>query len=137
MLRKLVLATAIAASSVLLSPQAVNAFELSGAWATSTELCSKVFARKGRANQVGFTNFSGAYGGGFIAEANRLRGKSGNCVIKSKNESGQTVNLVVACASGVMLSKIQFFLKVIDADTIIRDFPGIEEMNVEYHRCRI
>lgn len=136
-LRKLVLATAITASSVPLSPQEVNAFDLSGAWATSAEECSKVFARKGRANQVSFTNFSGAYGGGFIAEANRLRGKFQSCVIKSKKESGQTVNLVVACASGVMLSKIQFFLKVIDADTITREFPGIEEMNVEYHRCRI
>jgi hypothetical protein len=135
--RKLVLATAITASSVPLSAQEVNAFDLFGAWATSAEQCSKVFARKGRANQVSFTNFSGAYGGGFIAEANRLRGKFQSCVIKSKNESGQTVNLVVSCASGVMLSKVQFFLKVIDADTIIREFPGIEEMNVEYHRCRI
>jgi hypothetical protein len=36
-----------------------------------------------------------------------------------------------------MLSKVQFFLKVIDADTITREFPGIEEMNIKYHRCRI
>lgn len=135
--RKLVLATAIAASSVLLSPQEVNAFDLAGAWATSAEQCSKVFARKGRANQVGFTNLSGAYGGGFIAEADRLRGKFQSCQIKAKNESGQTVNLVVACASGVMVSKVQFFLKVIDADTITREFPGIEGMDVAYHRCRI
>ena len=134
---KLVLAAAITASSVPLSPQEVYAFDLSGAWATSAEQCSKVFARRGRANQVNFTNFSGAYGGGFIAEADRLRGKSASCVIKAKNESGQTVNLVVACASGVMLSKVQFFLKVIDADTITREFPGIEEMNIQYHRCHI
>jgi hypothetical protein len=135
--RKLVLATAIAATSVPLSPQEVNAFDLSGAWATSAEQCSKVFARKGRANQVSFTSFSGVYGGGFLAEANRLRGKFESCLIKSKKETGQTVNLVVACASGIMLSKVQFFLKVIDADTITREFPGIEGMDVEYHRCRI
>src|SRR3954468_7785729 len=68
-LRKLVVATAVAAGSALLSPQGVNAFELTGAWATSADQCSKVFARKGRAKQISFTNFSGVYGGGFIADA--------------------------------------------------------------------
>jgi hypothetical protein len=136
-LRNLVLATAIAAGSALLSPQEVNAFELTGAWATSADQCSKVFARKGRAKQISFTNFSGVYGGGFIAEANRLRGKFENCSVKSRKQSGQTINLVVACASGIMLSNVQFFLKVIDDDTISRDFPGMEGMEVKYHRCQI
>ena len=135
--RNLVLAMAIAAGSGLLSPLEANAFELTGAWATSAEQCSKVFARKGRANQVNFTNFSGVYGGGFIAEANRLRGKFENCSIKSRKESGQTINLVVACASGIMLSNVQFFLKVLDDNTISREFPGMEGMEVTYHRCQI
>jgi hypothetical protein len=137
MLGKLVLATAIAAGSVPLSPQEVNAFELTGAWATSADQCSKVFVRKGRANQVNFTNFSGVYGGGFIAETNRLRGKFESCSVKSRKESSQTINLVVACASGIMLSNVQFFLKVIDDDTISREFPGMEGMEVKYHRCKI
>jgi len=136
-LRKLVLATVIAAGSLPLSPQGVNAFELTGAWATSADQCSKVFARKGRAQQISFTNFSGVYGGGFIAETNRLRGKFENCLIKSRKESGQTINLVVACASGIMLSSVQFFLKVIEDNTISREFPGIEGMEVKYHRCQI
>src|ERR1700704_6552997 len=136
-LRNLVLATAIMAGSVLLSLQELSAFELTGAWATSAGQCGKVFARKGRANQVSFTNFSGVYGGGFIAEANRVRGKSESCLIKSRKDSGQAINLVVACASGIMLSNVQFFLKVIDDDTISREFPGIEGMEVKYHRCQI
>jgi len=136
-LRNLFLATAIAAGSALLSSQEVSAFELTGAWATSADQCSKVFVRKGRANQVTFTNFSGVYGGGFIAEANRLRGKFESCTLKSRKESSQTINLVVACASGIMLSNVQFFLKVIDDDTISRDFPGMEGMEVKYHRCKI
>ena len=135
-LRSLVLAAAIAAASVPVS-QEVSAFELTGAWATSSDQCSKVFARKGRANQVGFTNFPGVYGGGFIAEAGRLRGKSEICSVKSRKESGQTINLVVACASGIMLSNVQFLLKVIDDDTISREFPGMEGMEVKYHRCQI
>ena len=133
----LVLATAIAAGSAPLSSHEVSAFELTGAWATSVDQCGKVFTRKGRANQVTFTNFSGVYGGGFIAEANRLRGKFESCSVKSRKESNQTINLVVACASGIMLSNVQFFLKVIDDDTISREFPGMEGMEVKYHRCQI
>lgn len=136
-LRKLVLVMAIAAGYGLLSPQEANAFELAGAWATSGHQCGKVFARKGRANKIHFSSFSGVYGGGFIAEANRLRGKFENCSIKSRKESGQTINLVVACASGIMLSNVQFFLKVIDDNSISREFPGIEGMEVTYHRCQI
>jgi hypothetical protein len=136
-LRNLFLVTTIIAAVALLSLQELKAFELAGAWATSAEQCGKVFARKGRANQVSFTNFSGIYGGGFIAEANRLRGKFENCLIKSRKESGQNINLVVACASGIMLSNVQFFLKVLDDNTISRDFPGMEGMEVTYHRCQI
>jgi hypothetical protein len=136
-LRKLALVTAIAIGSGLLSSHEVNAFELTGAWATSADQCGKIFARKGRANQVDFTNFSGMYGGGFIAEASRLRGKLENCLIKSRKESDQTINLVVACAKGIMLSNVQFFLKVLDDNTISREFPGMEEMEVTYHRCQI
>ena len=135
-LRNLVLATAITAGSVL-SLQELNAFELTGAWATSADRCGKIFARKGRANQVDFTNFSGVYGGGFIVEASRLRGKLENCLIKSRKESDQTINLVVACAKGIMLSNVQFFLKVLDDNTISREFPGMEGMEVTYHRCQI
>ena len=133
----LLLVAAVAAAFIVLSTRQLRAFELAGAWATSAEQCGKVFARKGRAKQVNFTNFSGVYGGGFIAEANRLRGKFENCLIKSRKESGQTINLVVACASGIMLSNVQFFLKVLDDNTISREFPGMEGMEVTYHRCQI
>jgi len=97
---------------------------------TSAPRCSP--ARDG--NRVDFTRFSGLYGAGFVAEADRLRGKFESCLIKSRKESGQTINLVVACASGIMLSNVQFFLKVLDDNTVSRDFPGME---VTYHRCQI
>ena len=131
-----VLAATVVASVFVLSGK-VSAFDLTGAWATSADQCSKVFARKGRASQLNFTNFSGVYGGGFIAETNRVRGKFESCLIKSRKDSDQIINLVVACASGIMLSNIQFFLKVIDDNTISREFPGMEGMEVKYHRCQI
>ena len=135
--RSVVLATAISAGSALLSPQDVKAFDLAGAWATRADLCTKVFARRGRAQGVNFTKFSDVYGGGFIADSDRLKGKFDNCKIKSRKEDDQTINLVVACASGIMLSDVQFFLKIIDDNTISREFPGIEGMEVMYHRCQI
>jgi hypothetical protein len=136
-LRNTILAAAVAAGPFPLSPQRAAAFELTGAWATSADQCGKVFIRGGRANQVGFTNFSGVYGGGFIAEPGRLLGKFESCLIKSKKEDDRIVNLVAACASGIMLSKVQFFLKMVDDDTISPEFPGMEDMEVKYHRCKI
>lgn len=111
--------------------------DLNGAWAGDADQCHKVFARRGRANEISFTNLSNAYGGGFIAEPNRLRSKFEACSIKSRKDDGQTINLVVACAKGIMLSNVQFFLKVVDDNTITRLFPGIEGMEVNYHRCKI
>ena len=136
-LRKLILAMAILAGFPLVLSQPANAFELTGAWATNAAQCPNIFARTGRARQVGFASFSRIYGGGFIAEANHLKGKFSNCLIKSRKESGQTINLIVACASGIMLSDVQFFLKVVDDNTIAREFPGMEEAEVSYHRCHI
>jgi len=36
-----------------------------------------------------------------------------------------------------MVSNVQFFLKVLDDNTISREFPGMEGMEVKYHRCQI
>ena len=137
-LRNLVLATAISLRFTLLSPQRANAFELAGALVTSADQCGKVFTRKGRANKVPALRISpGVHGGGFIVESDCLKGKFQSCLVKSRKESSQTINLVVACASGVMLSNVQFFLKVIDDNSISREFPGMEGMDVKYYRCQI
>ncbi|WP_375782658.1 hypothetical protein ACE10Z_22135 [Bradyrhizobium sp. Pha-3] len=127
----------VVAGMIFALPDHALAFDLAGAWATSANQCGKVFARKGRANQVTFTNFSGVYGGGFIAEADRLRGKFENCKIKSRKDDSKDINIIVGCASGIMVSNVQFFLKVVDDDTITREFPGIEGMQVSYHRCKL
>jgi hypothetical protein len=119
------------------SMDAARAFDLTGAWASSAENCSKVFTRKGRSNEVTFSNFSGLYGAGFIAEPNRLRGKFDKCTIKSRKDDGQNVNLLVGCASGIMVSNVQFFLKIVDDNRITRMFPGIDGMEITYHRCTI
>ena len=70
-------------------------------------------------------------------EGDRLRGKFAKCRIKTRKEEGQSVNLIAACATDIMFSNVQFVLKVIDDDTITRVFPGIDGIEVKYHRCRI
>jgi len=75
-------------------------------------------------------------GGGFIAEADRLRGKFASCKIKSKKEDGQTVNIIAGCATDIMLSNVQFSLKVLEPDKVSRMFPGMD-MEISYYRCPI
>jgi hypothetical protein len=35
----------------------------------------------------------------------------------------------------MMLSSVQFSLKELDANSIIRQFPGMEDMEIRYQRC--
>jgi hypothetical protein len=132
-LRNLMLAAAITAGSGLLSQLEVNALELNGAWATSSDQCTKVFARQG--GKLGFAEMSDLYGGGFIVDGNEIVGKFARCRIKARKDSGQNVNLIAACASDIMLSTVQFSLKELDANSLVRLFPGIDEVEIRYHRC--
>ena len=121
----------------LILPERAVAVELTGAWTPYADKCNKVFVRRGRANQIDFAEFPGVYGGGFIIEPDRLSGKFARCTIKSRKEDGQSLNLIAGCATDIMLSNVQFVLKVVDDDNIARVFPGIEGMEVKYHRCRL
>ena len=80
---------------------------------------------------------SDQHGGGFIIEANRLRGKFATCKIKTTKEEGQTVNMIAGCATDIMLSNVQFSLKMLEPNKISRIFPGIEDVAISYHRCPI
>jgi hypothetical protein len=128
--------TATVFASLLFIKEA-HAFDLSGAWSTDADNCRQVFIRKGRAKQIGFTAFSEQHGGGFIVEADRLRGKFASCKIKTRKEDGQAVNILAGCATDIMLSNVQFSLKIIKPDEITRVFPGIADMEIKYYRCPI
>ena len=133
--RKAALWAAMIVSLIL--PECAAAAQLTGAWAADADKCDKVFVRRGRARQIDFAEFPGVHGGGFIIEADRLRGKFAKCRIKTRKEDGQSLNLIAGCATDIMLSNVQFVLKTVDDDNIARVFPGIEGMEVKYHRCRL
>jgi hypothetical protein len=124
--------TLLLAVAVAMSGPAA-AFDLNGAWASDADNCAKVFVRKGA--QVTFTDMSDVYGGGFIIEGDQITGKFARCRIKARKDDGNTINLVAACASDIMLQSVQFSLKEADANSVIRMFPGMEGMEIKYARC--
>ena len=117
----------------LAAPGAAAAFDLNGAWASDADNCAKVFVRKGA--QITFADMSDVYGGGFIIEGDQITGKFARCRIKAKKDDGATINLVAACASDIMLQNVQFSLREVDANTVIRMFPGMGGMEIRYARC--
>ena len=127
---------AIPAVAGLALVESAHALDLSGAWATDADQCSQVFVRKGRSSQIEFTAFSEQHGGGFIVEADRLRGKFASCRIKSRKEDGQIV-IIAGCATDIMLSNVQFSLKVLEPNRILRLFPGMADLEIRYDRCPI
>ena len=131
--RKPIASVALLLGSLLVMAGRAEAFELNGAWASDADQCAKVFVRQG--GRLGFTEMSDVYGGGFIIDDDQIVGKFARCRIKARKDDGVNVNLIAACATDIMLSSVQFSLKELDADSIARLFPGIEDMEVRYHRC--
>jgi len=130
--RNAVLLALFVSASLAISGSAI-AFDLNGAWASDADNCAKVFVRKGA--QVSFADMSDVYGGGFIIEGDQITGKFARCRIKAKKDDGNAINLVAACASDIMLQNVQFSLREVDANTVIRMFPGMEGMEIKYARC--
>jgi hypothetical protein len=73
--------------------------------------------------------------GGFIVDGDQIIGKFARCKIKARKDGRQTVNLIAACATDIMLSSVQLSAKALDADTIIRLFPGMDDIEIRYSRC--
>jgi hypothetical protein len=132
---KYAMAVAALTGSVFL--EQAHAADLVGAWVTNADACRHVFIRNGRTNRIGFTAFSEQYGGGFIVEADRLRGKFATCRIKTRKEDGDKINIIAGCATDIMLSNVQFNLKIVEPNKISRVFPEIAGMEINYYRCPI
>lgn len=120
-------------ASLLETVGRADALDLNGAWVSDADNCTKVFARNGA--QVGFTDMSDVYGGGFIINGDQIVGKFARCQIKARKDNGPYVNMVAACATDMMLSSVQFSLKELDANSLVRLFPGMGDMEIRYHRC--
>lgn len=121
-------------SCFLLTPQAY-AFDLTGAWATGADQCNKVFVKKG--DKISFAQFSEEFGGGFIADGNEVKSKTARCTIKSRKETGDTIDFQAACSSEIMATSMKLRLKILDANSIYRVFtdPDFAGMELTFYRC--
>jgi hypothetical protein len=119
--------------TLLMLPGQAWAIDLTGAWASSSDQCGKVF--KKNKNGITFIPDSDIYGAGFVADANQLRGRTARCTIKARKQVGDTLNLLTACATDIMLQNVEFSIKVLDDNKISRLFPGMEGMEITYYRC--
>ena len=126
----------LALTCALLVPTAqASAFELSGAWASQGDLCNLVFVKKG--SEVMFAELSDLYGSGFIIDNGRIRGKAGRCTIESKKQDGNSLTISAACATSIMNENMKFHIKIIDDDTLSREFDEVPGMTVNYSRCKL
>jgi len=119
--------------TLLTLPTQAWAIDLTGAWASDANQCSKVF--KKNKNAIAFQRDSDVYGAGFVADGNQLRGRTARCTIKSRKQVGDTLNLLAACATDIMLQNVEFTIKFLDDNKISRLFPGMEGMEITYYRC--
>ena len=111
-----------------------HAFDFNGAWTTNAQNCGKVFVKKN--NSVSVTRNADAYGGGFVVEANQIRGSFLRCKITTRKDEGAMLNLIAACSTDVALSPMQFSAKIEDENKITRIYPGMSDvMTVQYVRC--
>jgi hypothetical protein len=122
----------LAAAALSASP--ASAFDLNGAWTIDPGSCGKVFRKQGK--RVTLTSISDLYGGGFIIEGDRVRGKIVRCRIESRKEDGPVIHLNAACTTEIATEQIQLDLKVVNDNTVSKTFP---ETNIamDYHRCKL
>jgi hypothetical protein len=109
------------------------AIDLNGAWATDPSVCARVFLRKD--GNVTFQPDSDQYGGGFIVEGDYIRGQLQKCKINSRKEVAGTIHLLASCATDIMFSNMQFSVKIVDENNIVRVFPDMPDMSLPFARC--
>lgn len=124
---------AVSLTTVTLFTAPASAFDLNGVWASDDKRCDKIFKKTG--NQISFTKMADLYGSGFIVDGDKMRGKAARCTVTSRREDGEVVHLLASCASDIMLSNVQFSLKILDSNSVMRFFPDIPGMQLKYYRC--
>jgi hypothetical protein len=134
--RSIGLYTLLFCSWFLPSSQA-HAFDLTGAWATGADQCSKVFVKKG--DKISFAQFSEEFGAGFVAEGNEVRSKTDRCTIKSRKETGDTIDFQAVCASEITVTSVNLRLKILDANSVYRIFtdPDMAGLELTFYRCTL
>lgn len=119
----------------LLSNSSSYAFDLDGAWTTDVSACGKIF-EKDKEGRASIISGSSIYGGAFIVRGNSIFSANVTCTIKTRKDAGAVHHIVAVCAPGnVALSTFQLSYRVKDNNSIVRIYPGVEELDETYGRC--
>jgi len=119
--------------AAMLPARQALAFDLNGAWASQRDFCDRVFTKKG--GTMEFAEMSDLYGSGFIVNGDSIKAKAAKCTINSRRQDGDVTVLNASCATQIMTSELQFSYKSINDNTLLRSFPDIEGMTLQYSRC--
>ena len=101
---------------------------------------TRMFVQKssrGKGKSISFRPDSEVHGSGFIVEGNSIRGKGARCAIKARRQEAEILHLIAACATDIMLSDVQFSLKVVNDNKVSRVFPGMEGIELSFDRCSL
>jgi hypothetical protein len=121
--------------SIVCGGFSVQAADINGVWVSDTSACSKAFEKsKGR---VSFSKDAGIYVSGFIIDGNQIRGKIANCTINRRKDEGAIVNLIAVCSTDIAIDTIQFRLRMDGPNKLVREFPGLPELQMSYERCSL
>jgi hypothetical protein len=133
--KRLAQAAVACAGAVILPAGQVQATDLTGVWASDVQVCDKIFITKG--NKTSFREKSDLHGSGFIIEGHRIRGRTATCNVVKTRMDAAVVNMLASCATDVMLSTQQLMLRVENENAITRIFPGLEDLEIRFHRCPV
>lgn len=95
--------------------------------------CQEVFEKKGP--QLSFVQGFGPYGNGFIVEGNQIRGRIARCAIRTRREQGAVINFIAVCSTDIAIDTMQFRLRVEGPNKVVREFPGMPDMEIAYEQC--
>jgi hypothetical protein len=108
---------------------------LEGAWVPEGSRCRAVFFRQGTA--INFARPGARAREGILVVGNRMRDPSNSCTIAKVSEAGEARTLLLACFSGLLVSKISFSIRFPDDDTVIRTLNDFPEEKATFRRCRL
>jgi hypothetical protein len=118
---------------LMLVAHTAGAADINGTWSTDLSSCKSLFVKTG--DRVEFAKGAGIAGNGFIVTGDKITGQFSSCTITRRKEAGAILHLVAECSNDVALSSMQFSVKIVSSNEIVRIFPGIDDLNTAYHRC--
>ena len=71
------------------------------------------------------------------SSGNSIKGKAAKCTLKARRQEGEILHLIAACATDIMLSDVQFSLKIVNDNKVSRVFPGMEGIELAFDRCSL